>query len=83
MKKRFLLTASVVFLITPGLYAFQGKPAKADSSFPYKNLQEVMDGTKLLAPEKDRSIKILDNAHLFIEEKIKRSESEREKILEA
>ena len=79
MKKRFLLTASVVFLITPGLYAFQGKPAKADSSFPYKNLQEVMDGTKLLAPEKDRSIKILDNAHLFIEEKIKRSESEREK----
>ena len=79
MKKRIIVITSVILLITPGLYAFQGKPAKTDNSYPYKNLPEVMEGTKVLSPEKDRSIMILDNAHLFIEGKIRESEREREK----
>ena len=77
MKAKYLLIPVLLFGITDWLYALQGKPSKTDNAYPYQELPDVMAGTKALAPEKDRSIKILDNAHLFIEEKIKQSESQR------
>ena len=79
MTPKLLFTAVLTLVVTGSLHAFQGKPAKADQSYPYKSLPDVLPGTKQLAPEKDRSIKILDNAHLFIEEKINRSQADREK----
>ena len=57
--------------------AFQLQPAKEKSNYPYQQLPEVFPGTKPLSPEQDRSIRILDGAHLFIEEKIQSAQSKR------
>ena len=57
--------------------ALQLLPGKGKSDLPYQKLPDVLPGTKQLAPEKDRSIVILDNAHRFIEQKIADTESKR------
>jgi len=44
-----------------------------DPDFPYKNLPQVMPGTKELLPGGDRSRKMLDGAHLLIDKKIDQS----------
>ena len=62
-----------------GANAFQARPAQKDKDLPYKNLPDVLGGTKPLAPEEDRSIKILDGAHRFIEEKIATAPAHRQK----
>ena len=45
----------------------------ADVNFPYKNMPEVLAGTKPLTWDGDLSDKMLDGAHKFIEEKINES----------
>jgi len=57
--------------------AFQAKPAQTPGGLPYQNLPDVFPGTKPLTPEEDRSIKILEGAHRFIEEKIGAAPSQR------
>ena len=53
---------------------------REEVNFPYKNMQAVLPGTKPLTLEGDLSVKILDGAHRFIEEKINRSVSTRLKL---
>lgn len=64
-------------LITVSAHAIQNRPAQRNASLPYQDTPDVMPGTKPLAPDDDRSITILDNAHLFIEQKIEQSLAER------
>src|SRR5436309_3276542 len=45
----------------------------ADTNFPYKNLQEVLPGTKVLTWDGNLAAKMLDGAHQFIDEKINES----------
>lgn len=60
----------------------EGYPLQKQSanSYPYQQLPEVMAGTKLLVSEGDLSIKILDGAHRFIDQKIKQSAEHRSKL---
>ena len=51
-----------------------------DLNFPYKNMPEVLPGTKPLTWEGDLSVKMLDGAHKFIEEKIDGSVAKRLKL---
>ena len=69
---------SIILLLclTGEICAVQAQAGK-EVSFPYRQLPQVMPGTKLLSEEKDRSIMILDNAHRFIEQKIEQSEGKR------
>lgn len=55
--------------------AFQGKPVK--KGLPYQAMPEVLEGTRVLAPEEDRSIEILEDAHVLIEEKIGKAKLQR------
>lgn len=48
-----------------------------NKEFPYKDLPDVFPETKALAEEKERSIKILDDAHLFIEKQIADAKQQR------
>ena len=74
--KIFLIGISAV-LVSEQTIALQSQPAQGKSNLPYQKLPDVLPGTKQLAAEKDRSIVILDNAHLFIERKIAETESTR------
>src|SRR5256885_9672497 len=47
------------------------------ASFPYKNMPEILPGTKLLDWQGDLSTKMLDGAHQFIDEKIRQSVTNR------
>src|SRR5882762_2797970 len=73
-------------LIVMGMFCFMGNveaqvSANRDEvSFPYKNMPTVLSGTKPLTLEGDLSVKILDGAHRFIEEKINASVSTRLKL---
>lgn len=71
------LTTAILLVITGQVHAVQTQSAQEKGALPYQNLPDVMPGTKPLAAEKDRSIKILDNAHLFIERKIEQSQAQR------
>lgn len=56
--------------------ALQVRPGHA-LRMPYQKMPDVFPGTRELAPENDRSIAILDKAHLFIESKIREAAMER------
>ncbi|MEX1241406.1 MAG: dienelactone hydrolase family protein [Cyclobacteriaceae bacterium] len=71
MKNKFILAGFCFVLLTEAVSAFQARPARQAEPLPYANLPDVMPGTKPLSPEEDRSIKILEGAHVFIEERIK------------
>lgn len=76
--KRNIFPIALLMLVSAGTStAFQSKPAKENNTYPYQQLPEVFPGTKPLSAEQDRSIRILDGAHLYIEDKIKASESGR------
>ncbi|MEX2231139.1 MAG: dienelactone hydrolase family protein [Cyclobacteriaceae bacterium] len=79
MTNKIFFVAILVLLVTENVAAFQSKPAKQSTNLPYQTLPDVLPGTKPLAPEDDRSIKILDGAHLFIEEKINEAAAGRSK----
>lgn len=76
--KKILFLAGVWFLVmTETVEAFQKKPVQTVEALPYAQMPDVMPGTKPLGPEEDRSIKILEEAHLFIEEKIRTAPARR------
>jgi dienelactone hydrolase len=76
LRNKILVVGFLMALVVEGAEA-QSKPLSQATEFPYRKLPEVFPGTKALAAEDDRSIKILDAAHLFIEEKIKASSASR------
>ena len=78
MKNTFLLIAIIILFGVCAARAQQ--PSKADTSFPYRVLPEVLTGTKALTWEGDLSVKMLDGAHKFIEEKIDEAISNRPKL---
>jgi len=51
-----------------------------DVNFPYKNMPEILPGSKKLTWEGDLSVKMLEGAHQFIDEKIDQSISTRSKL---
>jgi len=53
---------------------------REDPNFPYKYLPNVFPGSKQLTWEGDLSLKMLDGAHQFIEEKIDQSFTNRSKL---
>lgn len=76
--------ASLIWIIT---FCFIGKaeawqlPAQqGDVSYPFHKMPEVLPRTKLLAGDTDLSAKMLDGAHLFIEQKINESIGNRLKL---
>lgn len=69
VRLRSVRTASIACILIMITAVVQAQ-SPSGKQFPYKNLPEVFPGTKPLAGEKDRSIKILDEAHLFIEQQI-------------
>jgi len=68
MKNKFSLAGVVMLCVITGV-----KAQVSDPNFPYKNMPQVMPSTKELLPDGDRSQKMLDGAHKFIEEKINES----------
>src|SRR6266446_8397793 len=52
----------------------------ADVSFPYKNMPDILPGTKPLTWDGDLSTKMLDGAHKLIDEKINESAAGRSKF---
>ena len=50
------------------------------SNFPYQNMPAVLPGTVPLTWQGDLSVKMLDGAHKFIEDKIQASISARQKL---
>lgn len=79
MLRHYILLGTYLLFAGSTATAFQKKPAQNESEYPYQNLPEVFPGTKALSPEEDRSIKILDGAHAYIEEKINEASSSRAK----
>src|SRR5438270_1922902 len=78
MKNIFLL---IVIILLFGVCAARAQqPLRVDTSFPYRVLPEVLPGTKVLTWEGDLSVKMLDGAHKFIEEKINEAISNRPKL---
>jgi dienelactone hydrolase len=78
MSHRIILITIALLASLTTADAIQSKPTqKASSPLPYAKPPDVFPGTKPLTPEEDRSIRILDNAHLFIEEKIRGSKDKR------
>ena len=70
-KKKFFLAVTCLLLLGGGAGAYQERPRQNAEPLPYENLPEVMPGTDPLRPEEDRSIRILEGAHAFIEDKIR------------
>ncbi len=80
MKNRISLICIVMFCLIGRVEAFQ-IPANRDVvNFTFKNMPEVLPGTKPLAGDRDLSVKMLDGAHKFIEEKIHISSFNRLKL---
>ena len=62
------------------LKAFQNPAGQGNVNYPFKNMPDVLPGTKPLTWNGDLSVKMLDGAHKFIEEKIKESVDNRLKL---
>jgi dienelactone hydrolase len=67
-----------LFIITDVGAQNNNNPAAAN--FPYQNMPAVLPGTVPLTWQGDLSVKMLDGAHKFIEEKIEESVSSRSKL---
>lgn len=79
MTRKYFFAGMCLLLAGGTAEGFQKKPAQEKPDLPYQNLPEVFPGTKALTPEEDRSIRILDGAHVFIEEKINAAAAGRSK----
>src|SRR3989337_1635658 len=77
MREKNLFIGVLVLFLAESVEALQSRPAQKGADLPYQNLPDVLPGTKPLGLEEDRSIKILDGAHLLIEEKIKEAGANR------
>src|SRR5690349_12063649 len=78
MKKIASLFFIIIFCVCRSTFAQQS--LLADTSFPYKNLPDVFPGTKPLTWDGDISIRMMDGAHQFIEEKINEAIANRAKL---
>jgi dienelactone hydrolase len=80
MRNKILLIGIAVLCFESAVEAFQAQGKKKDEGFPYTNMPEVLPGTKPLVVDGDLSIKIIEGAHQFIEEKIDGSVAGRLKL---
>src|SRR6266498_2480618 len=79
MKNKISLICLIIFSAT-GRVESQAPIKGADVNFSYKNMPEVLPGTKPLTWEGDLSAKMMDWAHKFIDEKINESMAGRSKF---
>lgn len=79
VKNKISLIGIVVFCFIVNVEA-QISANRDDTGFPYRNMPEVLPGSKPLTWDGDLSVKMLDGAHKFIEEKIHESISNRLKL---
>src|SRR5687767_15950598 len=73
MKNKTAIIGFAIFSFIGRVEAFQDSVYHDKVNFPFKNMPEVLPGTKLLTQGGDLSAKMLDGAHKFIEEKINQS----------
>src|SRR5688572_26119960 len=80
LKSRFtLLTLACIIIYLATVGAKAQSPA-IDSSFPYKTMPQTLPRTKPLSSTGDLSIKMLEGAHKFIDQKITESVASRERL---
>jgi len=79
MKNKISLICILIFCAIGSVEA-QFPANGTDVNFPYKNMPEILPGTKPLTWEGDLSAKMLDGAHKFIDEKINESIVNRSKF---
>ena len=77
MNKKTAIIGFVIFSLISRVQAFQDSVYRGKVDLPFKNMPEVLPGTRLLTQGGDLSAKMLDGAHKFIEEKINQSEDTR------
>src|SRR5688572_31181510 len=80
MKNKTAIIGFAIFSFIGRVEAFQVAPNRDSLDFPFKNMPDVLPGTKLLTQGGDLSAKMLDGAHKFIEEKINQSVVNRLKL---
>jgi len=80
MKNKISLICVIMFSLICKAQVLQLPAHNKDSIFTYNKMPEVFPGTRLLAAESDLSVKMLDGAHKFIEEKINESITTRLKL---
>ena len=80
MKIRISIFGFVLFCLIDSAEAFQNPADQGNVNYPLKNMPDVLPGTKLLTLNGDLSVKMLDGAQKFIEEKIKTSVNDRLKL---
>ncbi|MCW3107813.1 MAG: hypothetical protein JWQ09_2319 [Segetibacter sp.] len=79
MKNKIALIGIIIFWAISSVEA-QAPANVADVNFPYKIMPEVFPGTKSLLLTGDLSVKMLDGAHKFIDQKIDESIAHRSKF---
>src|SRR6266498_4485579 len=79
MRSKISIICSIMFSLILKAEGLQ-LPANKDSIFTYNKMPEVLPGTRLLEAENDLSVKMLNGAHKFIEEKINESVASRLKL---
>ena len=80
MNHKKVIIGFVILCLVGRVQAFQDSLDRGKADFPFKNMPDVLPGTKLLAQGGDLSAKMLDGAHKFIEEKIDQSVDKRLKL---
>src|SRR5688572_24784611 len=80
MKIRISIIGFVLFCLIGRAKAFQDPSGQGSISFPFNNMPEILPGTRPLTWKGDLSVKMLDEAHQFIENKIKVSPGNRKKL---
>jgi dienelactone hydrolase len=76
MSKKISLIGLVLFCMAVNANG-QKLSGGTDPNYPYKSMPQALPGTRQLTWEGDLSVRMLDGAHEFIEEKIKTSVSSR------
>jgi hypothetical protein len=68
------------FAIILAFFTIVNVGAQPNNDFPYQKMPDVLPGTKPLTWQGDLSVRMLDGAHKFIDEKIQESISSRAKL---
>jgi dienelactone hydrolase len=80
MINRSIYIALAMLILSADVKALQEKPNEKGQEFSFRQLPDVLPGTKPLALEEDRSITILEGAHQFIEAKIDGAPADRGRL---
>ena len=80
MNYKTAIIGFAIFSFIGRVQAFQDSVFHEKVDFPFTNMPEVLPGTKRLTQAGDLSVKMLDGAHKFIEEKINQSIANRLKL---